>query len=52
MHVTCPGTSRVVPTVEWIIGWLKDLWPGVVLWIDPWDPIARGEAEVSAIARV
>ena len=34
-------------TVEWIIGWLKDLWPEVVLWIDPWDPITRGPKQKS-----
>jgi hypothetical protein len=35
-------------TIEWLIDWIRDLWPEVAIWVNPWDPIIREKPPVEA----
>jgi hypothetical protein len=32
-------------TIEWLLDWIKDFKLMEVRWIDPWDPVVRGQLE-------
>jgi hypothetical protein len=32
-------------SIEWVLDWIKVVWPEIVLWVDPWDPIQNLEEE-------